>query len=160
MSHRQSNIQVALVQADKEREKALHQLQELQNKLSANRERISRLVTELQAAQSEVDLYSRTIPQAERQKFRADQRLRQLKEHADRVSAELAAERLVQDYLEELQRDDELAEKRLKEYVSEVLTKDADGYVDTDSESEWSVLSNSTTSVKVCNIPPTKYLVQ
>ncbi|KAG8901447.1 hypothetical protein FRB99_005305 [Tulasnella sp. 403] len=145
---RPSHIEVALVQADKEHQKALTTLSQLQTQLHANRTKIATLAVELEMAQKEVEHYSRTIPHVERIRTRADKKLKELKERAERVAKELAAERLVQDYLEELQKDDEDGEKRLKEYLSEVLHRDVDGFGDSDTESEWSVLGASVGSIK------------
>ncbi|KAG9033970.1 hypothetical protein FRB95_014050 [Tulasnella sp. JGI-2019a] len=142
------HIEVALSQADREHQEALSTLTALQTQLSLNQTKIQALVAELQATHQQAEHYARTIPQVERVRLRTDQKLRQLKEHADRVSKDLAAERRVQSYLEELQADDEHGEKRLKEYVSEVMRKDAEGYGDSDSESEWSVLDRSVGSLK------------
>lgn len=146
------HIEVALSQADREHQEALSTLTTLQTQLSLNQSKISALVAELQATHKQAEHYARTIPQVERVRLRTDQKLRQLREHADRVSKDLAAERRVQAYLEELQNDDDAGERRLKEYVSEVMRRDAEGYGDSDSESEWSVLDRSVESLKVSNI--------
>ncbi|KAG8860875.1 hypothetical protein FRB96_003609 [Tulasnella sp. 330] len=148
------HIEVALSQADREHQEALSTLTALQTQLSLNQTKIRALVAELQATHQQVEHYARTIPQVERVRLRTDQKLRQLREHADRVSKDLAAERRVQGYLEELQADDENGERRLKEYVSEVMRKDAEGYGDSDSESEWSVLDRSVDSLKASSIAP------
>ncbi|KAG8944520.1 hypothetical protein FRC04_001742 [Tulasnella sp. 424] len=154
MSNRQSqsNIQLALDQAAKEREAADHALAQLRAQLKANTSKIASLAAELEATQNQLDNYAYNLPVVERQKLRADKRLTALRQHADKVEKELAAERRMQEYLEELQRDDEECERRLKEYLGEVLSRETEGYSDSDSDSDsnasesWSVLSNSTVS--------------
>lgn len=143
------HIEVALTQAERDNQNALSTLTALQTQLSLNQSKIAALVAELQDTQKQAENYSRAIPQVERTRLRTDQKLRQLREHAERVAKELAAERRVQTYLEELQHDDEDGERRLKEYVSEVMRRDAEGYDGSDSESEWSVLDQSVDSLKV-----------
>lgn len=148
------HISVALNQAEVEHKDALETLTELQTQLLTNQHKISALAAELQETQRRAEHYARSIPQVERVRLRTDQKLRQLREHADRVSKDLAAERRVQLYLEELQKDDEDGEQRLKTYVSEVMRRDAEGYgdSDTESESDWSVLDRSIDSLKVCGL--------
>ena len=148
LSHRQSHMQVAISEANKESEQAKQALEQLNQALEMNRAKIQQLVDELHATQRAASQYSKTIPSMVHKKQRMDEKLKRLQETADRVAKELAAERLVQSYLQELRNDDDESERRLKTYLCEVLKKDAEGG-DSDSDSDWSVLGESVDSLKV-----------
>ncbi|KAG8935747.1 hypothetical protein FRC02_006556 [Tulasnella sp. 418] len=134
--------------ADQQHQAATSKLDTVESKLDIAKRQIRELSAQLRQRQLEAQKYSQILPSAQKAKIAADRRLKELQEAAQQLAIELESERRLQEYCEELKKDDETDEMRLERYLGELLKRDVEGHGDSDCESEWSIVDGGETNTR------------